>query len=347
MYILKNEDYSVIPLAFCDFCDDISRLGSLPKYAGKVSIDRVIDVELFCEIVEFCKNNEDMLVIIDMLNVISCGNRVCKCLLEINNPNIIIVNIHSSLIEIVKEDLKDEYYKIDSNTLCPREELGEKYFTIKNDIKDIYHHEMVTIVQNLKQSVNKDDVEKIQPLESSGIYCNMYINVKNLFFDSDKLMFVIYQMICMIEKDEQDFDALVSASRNGANLACIIGLLLEKKVVYCANLGPRFSLAPKMIDKEIREDKKYVYIFDFLCLGTEAKLLNALLKAYGASLVKGYGIANYISVGDKQQQNVLRKMRSLVDVKEEQLGYKIAGSIDEIKEMLVEENKYDSGLFKV
>ena len=226
--------------------------------------------------------------------------------------------------------------------------MKDSYSAYYDEIHNIYHNETVTIVQWMKQCVTKESVKNIKPLDSSGIYCNMYINAKRLFIDPDKYYFIIYQMICMIASSNQNFDALVSASRNGANIASIIGWLLNKKVIHCTSLGPKFSLAPNLIYKEIRHKKRYAYIFDFMCLGTEAKLLNALLNSKGANLVEGFGIANYINLEHNLQFSVLNKMNSLVDVQKEKIGYRIAGSKEEIEEMLIEESEeYVSGLCRV
>lgn len=348
MYIIKDEKFVLIPLAYNEFCNDIKSLSDSKKYAGEIEINRIIDSCALEEIVKYCNKDEEILHIIDMRNIVSYENKIFKKLLEIKKTKIIIVNIESSLINSIKEDLNDKYEQIDDYTLCSDSKLKNKDTSLQDAVNNIYHKETVKIVQWMKQCVTPKNVNDIKPLDSSGIYCNMYINVKRLFIDPDKYCFIIYQMICMIANSNQEVDALVSASRNGANLASIIGWLLNKKVIHCTSLGPKFSLAPNMIYKDIRKNNRYAYIFDFMCLGTEAKLLNALLNSKGANLVEGFGIANYIDLESGSQFSVLSRMNSLVDVQKENIGYRIAGSKEEIKEMLIEESAKDvSGLHRV
>ena len=115
--------------------------------------------------------------------------------------------------------------------------------------------------------------------------------------------------------------------------------MLDKKVIHCPNIGPKFSLALHLVEGKIRKDKKYAYIFDFMCIGTEAKLLNALLSFGGGNLVCGFGVANYIDLKQEHRFGVLNKVKCLVDVQAENIGYRIAGSRDEIKDMIFEENE--------
>lgn len=348
MYIIKDKAFVLIPLAYNEFCNDIKSLNSSREYAGEIEIKRIIDSCMIENIVEYCNENKNNIYVIDMTNIISYENKIFKMLLEIQDSNVIITNIDVSIFEKIKENLNEEYTQLEKNTLCSNIEMQKKYIYLKDKINNIYHKETVAIVDWMKQCVTKETVKNIKPLDSSGVFCNMYINAKNLFLDPNKYIFIIYRMICMIKKSDIEIDALVSASRNGANIASIIGWLLNKKVIYCTSLGPKFSLSPSLIYKDIRKNNRYAYIFDFMCLGTEVKLLNALLNSKGASLVEGFGVANYINLECDFQFNVLSRMNSLVDVQKENIGYRIAGTKEEIEEMLIEErDAYVSGLCEI
>lgn len=348
MYIIEYDNFTLLPLAYNEFCNDIESLIQPKEYAGAIEIERIIDSSTFENIVAYCNKDKKILYVIDMRDIISYENKIFKKLLECTNAKIIIINIQNSLFESIKEDLNNEYIEIDNKTLCSRDDLKNIYEKLCDEIYNIYHNETIAIVHWMKQNVTQEKLRDIKPLDSSGVYCNMYINAKRLFIDPDKYCFVIYQMISMIIKSGCKFDALVSASRNGANIASVIGWLLNKKVIHCTSLGPKFSLGASSGYKDVRKNKKYIYIFDFMCLGTEAKLLNALLSYKGASLVEGYGIANYIDFEDSSKFSVLNKMRSLVDVQRENVGYRIAGSKKEIEDMLIKENKdYVFGVHRV
>lgn len=348
MYIIKNEKYILLPLAYNEFCRDIESLKEREKYDGNIKIERIIDGQTIDNIVEYCNKNNNLLYVIDMRYIISYENKTFRKLLEATNAKILIINIGNNMVESIKEDLKGAYTVVDEKTLSSDANLQMIYEEYRDDIHNIYHKETVAIVYWMKHNVTEENIKGLKPLDSSGVYCNMYINAKRLFTDSDKYCFIIYELICMIVNNDQEIDALVSASRNGAIIANIIGWLLNKKVIHCTHLGPKFSLAASSFYKDIRKNRKYAYIFDFMCLGTEAKLLNTLLSFRGANLVEGYGIANYINLEGVSEHNVFTKMRSLVNVQKEKMGYRIAGTKEEIEGMLAKESKdYVSGLCRV
>lgn len=348
MYVFKYEKFTLIPLAYNEFCNDIESIRESKKYDGDIQIERVIDAVTLDNILKYCNNEEKTLYVIDMKYIISYEDKVFRNLLQHSNLKIIIVNIADYLIDGISEDLDDKYTLVENNHLCSDSSLEYAFLENYRAISDIYYKENVAIVYWMKKNVTEESIETLEPLDSSGIYCNMYINAKRLFIEPDKYCYIIYQLICMIKSSDEEFDALVSASRNGANIASIIGWLLNKKVIHCTSLGPKFSLAARSINKDIRKNGKYVYIFDFMCLGTEAKMLNALLSFRGASLIGGYGIANYVNLTIGTKYSVLAKVRSLVNVQEEGIGYRVAGTKEEIKEMLMKERfSYVSRLCRV
>lgn len=348
MYIIKHEEFILLPLAYNEFCNDIESLRKSEKYAGSIEIDRFIDNHLLENIVEFCSKDKKKLYVIDMKHIISYEDKAFKKLLKCVDSKIIIANIENVLYDSIKEDLDYKFIAINEKTLVSNKDLEMVYDKNHDEICNVYHEEAVLIVNWMKQNVKKSDIRNIKPLDSSGVYCNMYINAKRLFTDPNQYCFIIYQIICLIMENNCEVDALVSASRNGANIASVIGWLLNKKVIHCTNLGPKFSLAASSVYKDIRRNRKYIYIFDFMCLGTEAKLLNTLLSFKGAVLIEGYGIANYINLEENAQFSVFGKIRSLVDVQREKIGYRIAGSKEEIEGMLIEEDvEYVSRLYRV
>lgn len=339
MYIITSEKFHLIPLAYNEFCKDIESLVESKKYAGAIEIDRIIDKDTVCRLIDYCSKDRGRLYVLDMQHIVSYENRALNMLLDCSDIKIIIVNIDNGLIENVKEDLQEKYRKMRGNILYSHKELGAVYDKLASEIEGIYKALLVNTVKWLRQIVTKEDIQNLRPLDSSGVYCNMYINAKRLFTDPAQYSFVVYHMVKMIKECNINADALVSASRNGANIASILGWLLDMKVIHCASLGPKFSLVSGSIDTEIRKHKKYIYIFDFLCLGTEVKLLNALLNIKEAKLVAGFGIANYRNLENVSKLSVLAKIFCLVDVQKENFGYRIAGTKEEIAELLMEEDR--------
>lgn len=354
MRIIKRDGGALIPVAYNIFCEDIASLIEGGKgIKESITIERYLSGREMHRILKYLekentnKEVDKNVYVIDMVNIVSYENRVFSQLKD-SSYDVAIVNMNPDVYSRVKEDVEESYI-IRPEAFFSSSQVEVQYTKIKKEMKDIYHSEVVNIVKSITEIIDEKDLTNLRPLDSSGVYCNMYINVKKLFLMPEKYYFIIYQMICKIKKDNLEVDAFISASRNGANLANIIGWLMGKKVIHCTNLGPKFSLASPNMSDDIRKDKKYIYIFDFMCLGTEVKVLNALLSIKQAELVKGYGIGNYIQVDENIDQfNVTNRVRTLVDVQKESFGYRIAGTRDEIKNLLKEEGFiHESGIQRI
>ena len=70
-----------------------------------------------------------------------------------------------------------------------------------------------------------------------------------------------------------------------------------------------------------------------MCLGTEAKLLNAIMTVKGATMLSGYGIASYVNKHD----GFFKSIASLVDIREKEIGYRIIGNKEDLSLILRED----------
>lgn len=351
MYIIRKKKFLFLPLAYNDFCDDINSICQLGTFTGTICIQRIINAEVINRVKDFIERNafasgENWMYVIDMQNIISYADHAFEYLRKISDAPILICNISRENMENIKEDLQYRYFEIDRSTVSVNVDLSKVYQQIEGEISGIYHDEVCNIVKWMTVRVKEEDIPNLKPLDSSGVYCNMYVNAKKLFLKPENYNFILYQMVKEVSIYRDEIDALVSSSRNGANLANLIGWLLNIKVIHCINLGPRFSLSTYKIRKDIRKNKKYLYIYDFMCLGTEVKVLNTILGVRDAQLIGGVGIANYIDLEDSGgQKSVLGKMKSLIDIKKAGIPYKIAGTKEEIKAKLVKEgDDYESNI---
>lgn len=57
--------------------------------------------------------------------------------------------------------------------------------------------------------------------------------------------------------------------------------------IYCVNIGAKFALDIEYRKREVRPGEKYIYAFDFLCMGTEVKIPHALLSILDGNLIYG------------------------------------------------------------
>lgn len=162
-------------------------------------------------------------------------------------------------------------------------------------------------------------------LASSSVYVSHYVNIKRLFMNPDSLAIMIYYMSRYIVTTGKEFEALVATSKNGAVLAGLLGRMTDKEVVCCVNIGPQYALPSSAVER-IRSGKRYLYIYDFICLGTEAKLLHALLASRSAILAGGIGVASYIPLDNpdlEQKNSPLAKIDSMVNLISARIQYHV------------------------
>lgn len=140
------------------------------------------------------------------------------------------------------------------------------------------------------------DIE-FEPVFSSNVYANRYFNAKGLLKNPAIFSTVVFQLVERINSrilsKGDDFDAFICASVNGACIASAVSTIIKKPVIFLRNVGPDMTVRDKYMTERIKFGKKYVYLFDFMCLGTEyqrTKMLCALRKAL---LIYSVGISHY------------------------------------------------------
>lgn len=342
MKIIDTNPFVIFPIAFDDICRDMDSLLEIRRNNSSIMLYRLLtetQMQLIYDyIVEHNQDEHGKYYILDLSYVDMAGDRIFDCLKELGNIMIINVGFFPSLIGRIDEDLPG-YIKKDEGWFSSND-VYEVYEKNKNHIENIYNELEVDIVRSYTNVLKRDQIDGAHPLPSSNIYSNMYIDTAQLFYNVENYRYMIFRLLCKICENEKNnfekIDGFVSASRNGANLANIIGWLTGKKAIFCTDLGPKYSLTLKYFVDDIRPKKKYVYIFDFLCLGTEAKMLNAIVNVKNATLTAGYGLASYTDHGE----GILRKMHSIVNLKEEGFGYKITGEKEALGNILVGEEEY-------
>lgn len=133
-------------------------------------------------------------------------------------------------------------------------------------------------------------------LDSSNVYSNMYVDIKQLFYEPRVYLLAIYLLCEKIteERSGEHYDGFICASNNGSVIATSLSLLLNKASLHLMNLGPHLTIMDREIIDKICEHNKYLFIFDFVCLGTELKLVKTLATLRGAKVEASFGIADYL-----------------------------------------------------
>lgn len=343
MKTIRYDNIIFFPLAYDLFCHDLDSIVDYPRDNSCILLQKMMtefQARSIKDIIEReSKNKPEQIAIIDFSNITSVGDRVLhQYFSKINNCIFVNIGNYENVRKRFEEDLG---CKIEDEMLC----LGRRPKNLKRilcEISDIYHRLDIQILKQMTDVVTSYQIDSTPILDSSGVYSNMYVDTARLFFDTEKHRYIIFRLInTILEKDNlENIDAFVSASRIGANLANIIGWLTGKKVIFCNNIGPKYSLTLQYLLEDIRPKKNYTYVFDVMCLGTEAKLLNAIITVKGATLQSGYGIASFT----ENQDVLFRNLHALVNIREKEIGYRVTGQKEDLSNILRGEfddaNKY-------
>lgn len=318
MYSLEINNLSIIPMDFNLFYQTARQYKKNIRYSREYTVSE----KFFEELEQYIYDSKKRSIAIDMKNIVSYPSRLfsrMKPYLE----QIVFYNVeHGQVKQKLTEDLEDLIW-IEETVCCSLDKNREEIGKIVADCIQARKIERDKIVKGITQNTEG----KTQFLESSGLYSNCYVNVKKLFSDVDSYYFILYSLAEMLYPYVGKIDAFISTSKNGAILANILGGILNVKEVHLIGLGPKYSMKLGDSIECIKEGKRYTYIFDFMCTGTELKIVSALVNSKKAFLSYAAGIAKYKKDADF---DLLEKLIVLADTKELGIDYKIAGDKDDL-----------------
>lgn len=327
MYIIKKDDIIVIPLAYNlyinrDIDVDVS-------FKERAYLDRSFKDKLLHTLRTNNSNSIVKCILLDMVNVDGAESRIFQGFDKIEK--LIFVNISnesmsfSSKIKLDLESNGSNCVEIKSNDsssiLYCNENVAEfskdKFSNIEEFLRNTYDETIANIVRDVS-------AEEVSFLESSSVYSNMYINMRKLFVDYRNYIFVVYRMATFICKNVNQFDSFICSSKTGAMFAILLGAMFNKKVVNCIFLGPVYT--GECNGKNlIRPNKKYFYIGDFVCLGTEFKLLDSYVNLNNAEIVNGLAVASYIDLKNNDlEKSVMKKIDALIHIMKFDFDYEIS-----------------------
>lgn len=332
MFSIDNETFVIIPVAYNLFLNALKE-NDTPRYVAQNHISG----SFIGTLVEYCKSKDvQKYIVIDMKNVLSYTSRAFTEFLSIKNThNFIFINVHadSLLRESIFEDMSFSSQNMipESPDIIFSTSIGDisRVVAFKSEIDKVVHAYTANIIASTTERG-----ERYYPLESSTIYCNTYVNLKKLFFQISDATYIIYRMTeLVVDAGYQNADAIISASKTGAVFANIIGQLLSKKTVHCMGIGPRFSVSNSLLKQEIRARKQYLFIGDFVCLGTEIKILNALIINYEATLIGGVCVSSYLPLEELKSESILSKVKNLENISACGVKYRISVTPDRFRKV--------------
>ncbi len=326
MYYIEDENFVIIPLSFVIFYRASLENEGRVRFANEFSISD----SLFGELKELIKEKGTKKIVAIDFDRVTYPSKILE---ELKNfeEKVIFFNIHG---EILRNKIKENLPLLnwgEKEDICFLNGIitGNIIEAYKNKFSFIYKEMYAAILCDIKDPCEQNTP---YPLESSGLYSNMYINVKKLFLDTRAYYLVLYGMA--IEAHRMgEFDGFISSSKNGALLAAMLGAMLNKKSVYIQGVGPKYSMKFGNIQNEIKRGKSYIYIFDFVCTGTELKVISALINSNDAYLNGGIGFAQYDD-SEKQKMFMNDKIRCLITTEEANLKYILAGNKGDILKLM-------------
>lgn len=256
---------------------------------------------------EYMRHNIKKYYVIDMMGI-GGAQKVFEELCKSEVKRIIFINCNDCISGYIQGGYREKITKISEGCFGTKE--------AKDHIKDVPW--FIGVVENyykrecvrrlVKFGIRNDTTLN----HSSNVYTNMYVDIRKLFTEKNNMAVFIFNLY-QIVKELDAFDSFIVVSNNGAVLANILSYIFEKKVLYLMNLGPKIALKDREIQRKIKKGFKYIYVYDFMCLGNELKMIDTLLKIHGATLEYSVGIAQLLSSDRYKDDKTVRSVIQLCD----------------------------------
>ena len=316
IFTITKDDFILIPIEF----NEIKRKNDY-AFGGFF-----LHKETLEEILSFCKE-KNVIYILDFKNIQLCEDRIFDVLCGMKKNRIFLANLHQNnkIYEKFKHSLESEKYECLMNGIILfSQEYREQAENI--ELKSFYKCEVRKLV-SLHTHEWKEILDGHQwgYLVSSGVYSEQLIDMKELFYCHQDTLFIIYMLYNSICEWGGEFDGFVATSKNGVAFGAILGEIFRKELL-CFNIGQMFEEIYNRLP-EIEAGKRYIHIFDMICLGSEAKVVNALVSAQGGNLVHSFGIVCLLDLEAVNRQNrysFLNHVSPLVRYEDLDVEYRIS-----------------------
>jgi hypothetical protein len=249
---------------------------------GRGIEDSILTIDTLKRILEDCSSS--FCSILNFDNIISCQSNLINVLKEIKDASkgLIIINISNEIVNgqhlnryknannLQEDDIYKLLYMDTHNSSIDYDFFNEELF--KLDFKE-----------KLKKYIHTKN--KITHT-SSSVYLNSYVDVKEFIsLDYAFTIFSVYNLALKLKekwlsKSDDDFPILVCQNSNSAFIASLLSGLLSLDILILDKIGPINKLY-KRLGSTIIENKKYLVVSDFVCLGTEVKIVKNLIEFSG------------------------------------------------------------------
>ncbi len=321
MFTIRQDRYVYIPLQYAMYA-------SFKYQRNEKNYSDYMDPEFLGGLVEDCISSPSALYIWDFRNMKNANDRGfggAFSELILHNCSVILANVEkgSNLQRIIHSDLET----VGSFKMIVESEKLNHYI-LEKQRTGANSYSAQTIDQIHKKYLNRliEDhcIEKgNQYLVSSGVYSNMQINLKKLFKNVDDFAYIIYLLSNQIPR--RGISGLIATSKNGVAFASILGELLKLPVLYF-NIGQMFEETYNCSPR-IEVGGQYVHVYDMICLGSETKVLHALVNAQGGCVTRSVGcicLPDLEVIRKKNRYSSLNRVWGLLNHKDLNQKYEIS-----------------------
>jgi orotate phosphoribosyltransferase len=258
------------------------------------------------ELITFMAACEHAHIIIDLNHIMGIPSRVFSRFNAnpVNTKNIILVNVSSKYCEEILHSWDKAQQHISNANIVGLTQALEYYDSEFGDDEHFNLQIRKCKIDKIAKYIKATSSKGSFFLPSSNVWSNTYVNIKKIFTDPEIFSLAIYELANIIDHNFKDkYDEFICVSNNGFAISNVLSSLLKKKVVYLMKLGPQSTLMSKDVVKNLDLNKRYLFIYDFSCLGTEIKLVKTIVNLFNSELVGCVGVAKYLDRDESSGKN--------------------------------------------
>lgn len=272
----------------------------------------IVDIRLAIEKLSFSNKN---------LNKLKKKNIAYYCKKEFYNR--FLKSHESKMIESDKECLS---YNSNSDPELIKFIEG-KLKGRRNIVKTIHEYVYIQFfLQEMKSHKHRYEMGHLKYLESSNVYVNRYINIKELFLQPKYMHFTIRSLAEKIETGYSESyrkACLLGVSNNGIILSRLLAYTMQLEARSINHIGPKYCLDSDAEFLKELKGKNFILISDVICLGGEYRMAKGILNALGAKLLGAVCIVKICDVYRESEE--ISKSDLFYSLVDDINGYEIDG----------------------
>ena len=301
--------------------------------SGRGIDDSILTIDTLKRILDDCSSS--LCTILNFDRIISFQSNLITVLKEIKDAskNLVLINISEEIVigqhlNTYKNEnnyLTDNFYRVlymgDNNSVIDYDFYNEELF--KLDFKE-----------KLKKHIHSPNK---MAHTSSSVYLESYVDVKEFIsLDYTFTIFSVYKLALQLKEkwlstSKNDIPILVCQNSNSAFIASLLSGLLSLDILILDKIGPINKLY-KRLGSTIIENKNYIVVSDFVCLGTEVKIVKNLIEFSGGKYLGNVSLIRVetLEAGDKIYKDAL-SVFEITRANNKDLNYFISTNLENLK----------------